>query len=88
MKVPKLKLTLSIIGLFAASSCGYMARSIFTPNQCQRCEVLHRDGTVIWSEEECGGGIYNMEDRAKVEAYDRGCDYSIRCNTYKKEKTE
>ena len=63
-----------------------MARSLATPNQCKKCEVIGPGGNVAWSENECGGGVYNMEDRAKVAAYDMGCDYSVRCETYKAEE--
>jgi hypothetical protein len=58
------------------------------PNQCKKCEVVDYSGNVVWSEDDCGGGIYNMEMRAKVEAYDRGCDYQVRCSTWKNEEDE
>ncbi len=74
--------------LIFASSCGYIFRSIATPNKCKKCEVVYADGGVVWSEDGCGGDVYNMEDRAKVEAYDRGCDYVVRCESYKQEKDQ
>ena len=79
--------TLLILGLVTIlSSCGYMARELATPNTCKRCEIVDNWGTVVWSEDECGGSVYNMEQRAKAEAYDRGCDYRVNCDTYKKEE--
>lgn len=71
------------------ASCAYMARSVIAPNSCKKCEVIDNNtGSVVWTEDECGGGVANMEQRAKVEAYDRGCHHTVKCESYKRETPE
>ena len=53
-------------------------------NSCKKCEIFDQFNNVVWSTDECGGEVYNMELRAKAEAYDYGCDHTLRCNSYKK----
>ena len=85
-----MKRNLMFIGVAVLlGSCAYMARSVVAPNQCKKCEVINTDtNTVVWTEDECGGSVANMETRAKVEAYDRGCNHTIRCESYKSETAE
>ena len=40
---------------------------------------------LVWSENSCGGGVYNMEQRAKATAYDLGCGHTVICEIYCKE---
>ena len=77
---------LLVILLFTISfsSCGYLFRELVTPNRCKKCEIFDQFNNVVWSTDECGGEVYNMELRAKAEAYDYGCDHTLRCNSYKK----
>lgn len=73
------------IGLLA--SCGYMARQVVAPNTCKKCEITNASGAVVWAKDECGGGVHNMELRAKAEAYDLGCGHKVSCTSYEKEET-
>ena len=41
--------------------------------------------TTVWSENNCGGGVYNMEQRSKAKAYDLGCGHRVSCENYKEE---
>lgn len=66
-------------------SCGYMARQVLTPNTCKKCDIIDQFGEVVWSEDDCGGGVYNMEQRAKATAYDYGCGNTVNCYSYKSE---
>lgn len=43
-------------------------------------------GTVILSEEDCGGGVFNMEQRMKAEAHDMGPSFYVECESYKAEE--
>jgi len=65
-------------------SCGYILREIVASNTCKKCEILDC-GSVIETEDECGGGVHNMEMRMKARAYDLGPHYSVECETYKSE---
>lgn len=71
--------------LVAISSCAFIAREIIAPNNCKKCVLIGPSGEEVWSEDDCGGGVANMETRCKVEAYDRGCDYKCSCESYKNE---
>ena len=80
------KIFAASIFLFAqsATSCGYMqSLKVFSPNTCKKCVVTDEWGSEVWSEEDCGGGKYNMDQRCKATAYDYGgtCD----CETYREE---
>ena len=66
------------------NSCGYLFRELATPNRCKKCEIFDQFNNVVWSTDECGGEVYNMELRAKAEAYEYGCNHTLRCNSYKK----
>ncbi len=79
----------SYIGIIVSlNSCAYMTRSVVAPNSCKKCEVIDNMGTIVWSEDECGGGVHNMELRCKAEAYDYGCDHKCSCESYRKEEEE
>ena len=70
--------------VMSVTSCGYLFREVVTPNSWKKCEIFDQFNNVVWSTDECGGEVYNMELRAKAEAYDYGCDHTLRCNSYKK----
>lgn len=84
----KNKIVILLASSLLLGSCGYMVRQMATPNSCKKCEITNDFGTVVWTEDDCGGGVYNMEQRAKAEAYDKGCGFKVSCSTYKKEVTE
>ena len=74
-----------LILLFLMSSCGYIARAIVTPDVCKKCEILN-EGVSVWSEDACGGGVHNMEQRAKAKAYELGPGHEVVCIRYKSEE--
>lgn len=78
------KLVLSVI-IITFTSCGYIAREMITPKSCKKCEILDQNNNLVWSENNCGGGVYNMEQRAKAKAYDLGCGHRVSCENYKEE---
>lgn len=75
------RLVLSVI-IITFTSCGYIARQIITPKSCKKCEILDQYNNLVWSENNCGGGVYNMEQRAKAIAYDLGCGHRVSCEIY------
>ena len=86
----KLFIISAVLTSCIAVSCGYLFREVATGNSCKKCEVRDNDGTgsVVWSEDDCGGGVHRMEDRCKIAAYDFGCNHKCSCETYKQETTE
>ena len=80
--ITRLILSVTIITF---ASCGYIARQIITPKSCKKCEILDHYNNLVWSENNCGGGVYNMEQRAKATAYDLGCGHTVICEIYCKE---
>ena len=91
----KLKLGLFLIWvLLTLQSCGFMFNEAVRPNHCKKCEVIDRNGrNVVWEDQGCGGDMTNIEDNAKIEAYERNensgnFQYSVECETWKKEEDE
>ena len=82
----KAKLLAIYIFLFSLNSCGYLFREIISPNNCKKCEIYNQNNDIVWSSDECGGEVYNMELRAKAKAYDYGCNHTLSCKSYKKPK--
>lgn len=88
------KFFLSVLVCILFSSCAFMFNSVVFPNQCQRCQVIDSySGTILYEEEGCGGENVNMEDKAKVKAYElsRGgnmCDLDVVCETWKQDIEE
>ena len=85
MKKLILNLTLLSLLVFSLSSCGYVFLSLVAPNSCKKCEIMD-GGTVVLSEEDCGGGVFNMEQRMKAEAHDMGPSFYVECESYKAEE--
>ena len=82
--IKKIKsIILLIFSLLIVNSCAYMAREIFASKRCKKCDIYNQSGNSVWSEDECGGGVHNMELRGKAAAYDLGCDHHLKCNAYK-----
>ncbi len=88
----KLKI-LYLSGMMAAiillfTSCNYIITALVFPNRCEKCKIIDKyTQEVVWSEEDCGGAVAGLEDRAKVEAYDRNSNsamerYEVSCDTY------
>jgi hypothetical protein len=75
-----------LTSLLSLTSCGYIFREIATPSNCKKCEIFNLNGDIVWSTDECGGEVYNMELRAKAKAYDYGCNHTLSCKSYKKPK--
>jgi len=64
-----------------------MFNSIVFPNQCQRCMVLDVYGEVVFENEGCGGSNTNLEEEAKIAAYDWSrsgdlCEYTVTCESW------
>ena len=82
----------NLINLFiiitSFSSCGFILHEVATPNSCIKCEIQDSLGNIVWEEDACGGGTYNMEQRAKAKAYEKGCEHIVYCETYQKEIAE
>ena len=86
LKKYNMKSIIILLGIsISLSSCAYMAREVVAKNSCKRCEVINSSGDVVWSEDDCGGGVHNMELRAKGEAYDMGCGHTVNCTSYKQD---
>lgn len=85
MKNSVLKISLLAFIAFSLSSCGYLLLSAVAPNSCKKCEILD-GGSIISSEEACGGALFNMEQRMKAEAHDMGQGYYVECESYKAEE--
>lgn len=56
---------------------------IFT-NQCTHCMVIDHFGEIKYDFQECGGSNMNLEESAKVAAYDLSresdlCQYTVNC---------
>lgn len=75
-------------------SCSWLFNEAVNTNYCKKCKVINqKTNEVIWSEEGCGGNIANIEDNAKLEAYEenserRDCAFEVKCERWKKEKEE
>ncbi|MGB1032992.1 MAG: hypothetical protein ACPGWM_10260 [Flavobacteriales bacterium] len=77
-------LILLTLGLVSLQSCGYLIRAVVAPNNCKKCEI-YQGGSVVFTEDDCGGGVANMETRVKARAYDMGPDHTVECESYKQE---
>ena len=84
MKIYRLLLASAIVFALTTASCGYIVTKIFSPNTCMKCIVIDTFGSEVWSEEDCGGGKYNMEQRCKAQAYDY--EGTCECERYKMEE--
>ncbi len=86
----KLHLILLIL-LGSIYSCANIFNSMVLPNQCKKCEVVNtRTGEILFTNEGCGGDNTNLEEEAKIEAFDQSrygnlCDLEVNCTTWKKE---
>ena len=83
-----ISLLIIIIIIISFSSCGFIFHQVAAPNSCKKCEIQDSFGNIIWEKDACGGGTYNMEQRAKAKAYEKGCEYKVYCKTYQKEIVE
>lgn len=72
-------IVIAVVAIFL-QGC-FIVGDILFPNYCQVCEVK-KYGSVIWSEEECGGGQDAMETRCKAQAYDEGRYGDATCECY------
>ena len=97
MKIHKTKLmrlTLLLMGILIMVSCENVFKEILFPSSCKRCDVVNENSSKVYSSEEgCGGGNVDIEDRAKVTAYDlnagyRETRYFVRCETWEEDPVE
>lgn len=68
------------------TSCAYIFYEVATPNSCKKCQVIDSYNYAVWTEDNCGGGVFNMELRAKAEAYELGCGFRVSCFSYDREQ--
>ncbi len=57
------------------------------PNQCTHCMVIDHFGEIKYDFQECGGSNMNLEESAKVAAYDLSresdlCQYTVNCESW------
>ena len=93
-----MKKIIAIVALpFLMSSCSSIFNGLVAPNQCQKCDVVNKlNNEVLWSIDGCGSENTNLEEQAKVKAYDLShdffnpnmCDLEVRCVSWKQEKEE
>lgn len=86
----KLLLFIAIAALFY--SCANMFNGMVLPNQCKKCDVINRiTNEVLFSNEGCGSENTNLEENAKVEAYELSrngynlCDLEVVCESWRKD---
>lgn len=84
------QLSVLIITSLFLSSCANIAKGIFFPNQCTKCEVYNTSTQkVLETFEDCGSLNVGLEEDAKVAAYEimkkGNCQIRVRCNSWKKE---
>ena len=66
-----------------------MFNAIVLTKQYKKCEITDKYfNSVVWSDKGCGGGITNLEEDAKVKAYDmnQGSSqnrYEVNCTTWR-----
>ena len=83
----KIRLILLCSWAFVLQSCGFLFNEAVRTNQCKRCEVINVDSrNIVWEDEGCGGNITNIEDNAKIEAYEQNenagrFEFKVRCET-------
>jgi hypothetical protein len=88
MKKIPLILILLTIGLY---SCANLFNGVVLPNQCKKCEVINTlNKEVLFTNEGCGSENTNLEDEAKIEAYEKSrygnlCKLEVNCITWKQE---
>ena len=91
MKKTLFILSILLIGL---CSCSNIFNGLVLPNQCKKCEVVNKiTNEILFTNEGCGSENTNLEEDAKVEAYDQSrygnlCDLEVICTTWKKETEE
>ena len=83
----------TILISFSFTGCAYMLNAMINPNLCTRCMVIDHFGEIIYEFQECGGSNMNLEESAKVAAYDLSresdlCQYTVTCESWTQEVVE
>ena len=78
---------------FSFTGCAYMLNAVIFPNLCTRCMVIDHFGEIIYDFQECGGSNSDLEESAKVAAYDLSresdlCQYTVTCESWTQEVVE
>lgn len=88
----KIRVISSLVLVALLYSCANIFNGMVLPNQCKKCEVINRtNGEVLFTNEGCGSENTNLEENAKIEAYDlsRGmynlCDLEVVCESWRKD---
>lgn len=88
------KLIVAFCTILLLSSCAQMFNGAVLPNQCKKCQVINvNTGEVLWEIEGCGSENTQLEEKAKIEAYDISrqgslCDLEVVCESWKKDPEE
>ena len=75
-------------------SCTALFNGVAFPNQCKKCVVVNRNsGAVVHTEEGCGSSNVNLEENAKVYAYDLNARagslrFAVECQSWRDETQE
>lgn len=87
-----------IAGLLLLVSCRFFFNEIILTNRCKKCSVINiNSGDTLWSEEGCGGNLTRLDDKAKIQAFEKSrksgygnnlCTLKVSCKSWKKEKNE
>lgn len=97
MKLHKIKLfrlMLMLIVALTMTSCENIFQEIFFSEQCKKCEVVNESSYKVYATEQgCGGSNVDIEENAKVTAYNlnsgyRYTKYVVRCETWEEDREE
>jgi hypothetical protein len=75
-------------------SCANIFQGLFFESSCKKCDVIEkRSGKVMYSNEGCGSNNVDIDENAKIYAYDlneqyHSFEYVVSCKTWKKKKEE
>jgi hypothetical protein len=89
---PKFIVIIMILSAMLFTSCAWLFNGIVFPHQCKKCQVVDKvTNEVVWSDEGCGAAVTNLEDNAKVQAYNLNSTgtyerYEVVCDTYTEPK--
>ena len=82
---------IGVIILLFLLSCANIFNGVVLTNHCKKCEVLNsHTNEVLFTNEGCGSENTNLEEEAKIEAYDLSrygniCNLEVVCTTWKQE---
>ncbi|MFB6307095.1 MAG: hypothetical protein ABEH43_08945 [Flavobacteriales bacterium] len=90
----KYRIFVFLMCCFIFTSCRNIFNAIFLEDQCKECKVINTlTGEVLWEKEGCGGNLTRLDEKAKIQAYNKShdiaggdlCELEISCKSYEKE---